>query len=70
VEGLLQRVEQFALTSEELRDRRAIEVLEHLGTPEARRVMEKAARGVQRTIRTEDAGEALQRLAGRRTDSH
>ncbi len=44
---------------------RAIEVLERLGTPEARRVLEKLARGAADDIRTREAKASLKRLARR-----
>jgi hypothetical protein len=49
---------------------RAIEVLEYVGTPEARRVLEKLARGAPGALETVEAQAALQRLAkstGRRS---
>src|SRR5262249_25875780 len=54
-----------ALGAEELRAWRAVEVLERLGTPEARQVLEKLAKGAAEVRQTEDAQAALQRLAGR-----
>jgi hypothetical protein len=62
VEGLLQRLERFALSSEELRGWRAIEVLEHLGTPEAREVLERLGQGAATSRLTQAARAARARL--------
>jgi RNA polymerase sigma factor (sigma-70 family) len=44
---------------------RALEVLEHIGTPDARQVLEKAARGAPGDRLTQEAKRAVERLAGR-----
>ncbi len=46
-----------------LRDHRAIQALEHIGTPQAKRVLQKLAAGAPETLRTEEPKAALQRLA-------
>jgi WD40 repeat protein len=66
---LLERLDTFAPTEDELRPGRAIAVLEMLGTAEARQVLEKLARGAAGTRPTEEAKAALQRLARRTTSS-
>jgi hypothetical protein len=59
----LKRSGEFALSADQLRSWRAVEVLEHLGTPEARQVLEELAQGAPGARPTEDARTALQRLA-------
>jgi hypothetical protein len=44
---------------------RAVEVLEHIGTPEARRVLATPAEGAVEARLTKDAKAALERLAKR-----
>jgi WD40 repeat protein len=65
VERLLQRLDQFILTPEESRERRAIEVLEQLATADARQILETLAEGAPGPLRTEDAKATLERLARR-----
>jgi RNA polymerase sigma factor (sigma-70 family) len=65
VDRLLEQLETLALTAGELRTWRAIEVLEHIGTAEARRVLEKLASGAAGARTTEAAKAALERLAQR-----
>lgn len=48
--------------SEQLRFLRAVELLEYLGTPEAREILQKLSRGGAGRIETEDAKAALRRL--------
>src|SRR5262249_36713347 len=48
--------------AEELRRRRAVEVLERVGTPQARELLEKLARGAPGALLTRDAEGALRRL--------
>ncbi len=63
VEQLLAKQQRFILTSEGLRSWRAIEVLEHIATPQARKLLEELARGVPAPGVSEEAQAALQRLA-------
>ena len=65
IETLLERLERGPLPSETMRAVRAIEVLEHLGTPETRRCLEALAKGTE-ARQTRDAKAALDRLARRR----
>lgn len=62
-EQVLAKVENRVLSSEELRTWRAMEVLEHIGTPEARQVLEKLAQGASGHCITEEAKASLDRLA-------
>jgi hypothetical protein len=63
IERLLERPEGSALPAGELGTWRALEVLEHIGTAEARRVLEKLAAGGAGARPTEGARAALRRLA-------
>jgi HEAT repeat protein len=59
-------VENLAgLSGERLRQIRAIEALEYMGTPEARQIIEKLAEGAPEARLTHEAKAALQRLARR-----
>jgi WD40 repeat protein len=63
VEQLLEKVARRALTPEQLRVLRAVEVLEHVGSPEASAVLRKLAGGATGSRTTEDAQASLARLA-------
>jgi hypothetical protein len=67
LEDLTKRLEK-AGEAERARQMRVLEVLEHLGTPEAKRLLEAYAAGAPGAELTEEAKESLQRLA-RRADS-
>jgi HEAT repeat protein len=54
--------EARAWTPERLRDHRAIQALEHIGTPKAIEVLNQLAAGAAGAHRTEEAKAALQRL--------
>jgi WD40 repeat protein len=62
VEQLLARLETRTLAGEELRAWRALTVLEHIGTPEARQVLDKLAQGASGHPLTEEARSAVRRL--------
>jgi WD40 repeat protein len=64
---LLKRLDKAPEPCERLRERRAVEALEHLGTPEAKRVLQRLARGMTRAWLTEEAKATLKRLAHRTT---
>lgn len=63
IENLLHQIESGQLPSETLRTLRAIEVLEHLGPPAARRCLESLAKGAPIARPTREAKAALRRLA-------
>lgn len=66
IEEVLSKLEPCSLTPETLRTLRAIEVLEHIGTPAARRCLQKMGKGAKDARPTRDAQAALRRLAKRR----
>jgi hypothetical protein len=63
LQGLIDRLAVPA--GESLRELRALEVLERLGTPEARQVLEALAKGAPEARLTREAQAALRRLAAR-----
>lgn len=65
VEELLQKLQRRQVPAETLRALRAVEVLESVGTPEVRRVLETLAKGVPEAPLTKQARAALERLATR-----
>jgi WD40 repeat protein len=67
-EELLERLApgQVSLSGDTLREVRAIEVLETIGTPESRAILEALSRGAGGTRLTEEAAAALKRLGGPR----
>jgi len=60
VERILQSIEQPILNGKSLRELRAIEILERIGTAEARELLKKASRGTG--IAARDARDSLERL--------
>jgi hypothetical protein len=62
IERLLEKSDLLK-SPERLRSLRAIEVLEHIGTPEARRVLQKLAKGAPEARQTREARASLERLA-------
>jgi RNA polymerase sigma factor (sigma-70 family) len=62
VGALLEELEKTATPSEELRALRAVEVLEWIGTPEARRLLARLAKGDPGARLTQAADRALKRL--------
>jgi hypothetical protein len=63
LEEMLQKIENQSLSGEPLRILRAMEVLEHIGNVESRRVLEKLAQGAPGARLTREAKLSLQRLA-------
>jgi hypothetical protein len=66
IEDVLSKLEPGSPPAETLRTLRAIEVLEHSGTAEARRCLETLAKGAAEARPTLEAKAALQRLANKR----
>ncbi len=62
IEHLLERLQHSKPSPERLRQLRTIEILEHLGTPEARTFLEKLSTGAEGARMTQDAKAALARL--------
>jgi RNA polymerase sigma factor (sigma-70 family) len=60
---LLELVASRAPSAEQLRDLRAVEVLEHLGTPAARQVLTALSQGASGASLTREARASLQRLS-------
>jgi hypothetical protein len=65
VRNLLHKVEAQILSPKQLLTLRALEVLEHIGTPEAKQVLQKLAAGAPDARLTREAEAALRRLAKR-----
>ncbi len=63
LEHILEELNRQILSPDQLRGIRAIEVLEHIGTPEARQVLETLAKGAPEARLTQEAKASLQRLA-------
>jgi hypothetical protein len=66
LEELLEKLDSLGTAGEPLRASRAVEALEHIGTPEARRLLTALAAGAPGAWRTREAQAALERLAARR----
>ena len=62
IEELLKKIEDGAVSGERLREVRALEVLEGLGTPEARKLLEELAKGAADAALTQEAKASLERL--------
>jgi hypothetical protein len=62
--AVLERVDQGILAGAELQNLRALEILEHAGGSEARKVLEHLADGAPGARCTQDARAALERLGG------
>jgi WD40 repeat protein len=67
LDQLLDKLQGPVTAPERLRQLRAVEVLEHVGSPEAREVLEKLAGGAPEARLTREARAALDRLARRPT---
>jgi hypothetical protein len=67
LEHLLRKVEP-SRSPDRLREVRAIEVLEHIGTPEAKQILQTLAEGAPEARLTQEAKASLERLAKRPVD--
>jgi WD40 repeat protein len=65
MDTLLEAIDARQLSPEELRTIRAVQVLETVGTPAARRILEGVAHGAAEALLTQEARAALQRLERR-----
>jgi WD40 repeat protein len=65
IRELLKRLDDEVLSGRRLRAVRAVEVLEHCGTAEARKLLQALADGAPEALLTREARAALQRLKGR-----
>ena len=65
IKQLLARLEMIDASAETLRQGRAIEVLEHIATPEARQLLQTIAEGAAGAGLTREAKAALERLGHR-----
>jgi hypothetical protein len=65
VAELLTKLKEGAVSGEGLRESRALEVLEGLGTPEAKKLLEDLAKGAGGAGMTQQAKSALERMAKR-----
>jgi WD40 repeat protein len=65
ISQLLRKLESSSLSPDQLREDRALAVLEYVGSPEARQVLQALARGAPEARRTREARAALKRLARR-----
>ena len=65
VDDLLHKVETRTLSPKQLLNLRALEVLEQIGTPEARRVLQDLAEGAPEARLTQEAKASLERLSRR-----
>jgi hypothetical protein len=63
LEALLQRLESPITSTETLRRLRAVEALEHIGSPEARQVLQTLTEGAPQALLTREAKTALKRLS-------
>jgi len=63
-EALVEKLDKQPLAGDTLRAWRAVEVLEKIGTPEARQLLETIAQGAPEARQTQEAGAALKRLVG------
>jgi hypothetical protein len=62
IEGLLEEIDSMPPSAESLRAFRAIEILERLGGPDARKIIETLTRGVPEARLTQDAKATLRRI--------
>jgi hypothetical protein len=68
VTQLLKRLQMAFTQPQQMQRRRAVEVLEHIGTPEARQLLEKIAHGAPEALLTQEVKVSLERLAKRFPD--
>lgn len=62
---VLEKIQKATFTPEEIRVWRAVEVLERMATPDARRLLEKLSKGDPGACLTGDAEQAAARVAKR-----
>ena len=64
-EQVLAKLQGPATSLKQVRALRTVEVLEHIGTPEARKVLESLAKGTPEALLTSEAKASLDRLSHR-----
>jgi hypothetical protein len=65
IELLLEKHDRATLAPERVREVRALEILEQVGTPEARELLEKLTKGASEARLTREAKASVERLAKR-----
>jgi hypothetical protein len=65
IEGILDKLEGWDRSPERMRFRRAMQLLEGMATPEAARILEAIAGGAPESRLTQEAKEAVGRLAAK-----
>jgi hypothetical protein len=65
IESLLERLEKGVLSAEQVRQVRAVEALERMGTAEAKALLEQFSRQTPSTILTQESRAAVRRLTGK-----
>jgi len=68
LEGIIARIDQQRVPPGQIRVLRALEVLERIGTTEARSILEKMAQGANDASLTLEARDALERVKARQSE--
>jgi hypothetical protein len=68
IERILGLAARRPISPDQIRERRAVEALERMGSQEARELLQNLAKGAEESTTTQDAKAALARVEKRRTD--